>query len=135
PVSAPVNDLRDTPTQTGLPGCLSPDSPASTAKAHASQGIASCRKKPTPGSTTIRSSGIPAARARPSAAPSSPITCSIGSTVGPGGPGRGRSTKRSAFAWPLAVGLHHGVVSHAFDLAGTGLADPAPIPPDPPRPG
>src|SRR5205809_6535660 len=135
PVIAPMNDLRDTPTQTGLPSCLSADSPASTAESHASQGIASCRKKPTPGSTTIRSSGIPAARARPSAAPSSPITSSIGSTVGPGGPGRGRSTTRSAFAWPIAVGLHHGVVTSAFDAAGTGLADPAPIPPDPPRSG
>src|SRR5439155_1476481 len=52
PVIAPMNDLRDTPTQTGLPSCLSADSPASTAESHASQGIASCRKKPTPGSTT-----------------------------------------------------------------------------------
>ena len=62
---APMNDLRETPTQTGRPRRASRDSPASTATSHSCHGSAASRKKPMPG-IDARSGrrAMPASRAR-----------------------------------------------------------------------
>ncbi len=63
PVSCPMNDFRETPTHRGRPRSRSAPSPAITAQSQSYQGQGSSRKNPIPGSSTMRSSGMPAARA------------------------------------------------------------------------
>src|SRR5436190_4228955 len=87
PVMAPTNDLRETPTQSGRPRAASAGNPASTATSHACQAMPVSRKKPMPGSRTIRCVGIPAACAVASAVASSRVTVATGSSMTRPGPG------------------------------------------------
>ena len=64
PVTAPRKDLRDTATQRGRPDRAGARDPARIATSHSTQETGPPRKKPIPGSRTIRCVGDPG-RARP----------------------------------------------------------------------
>src|SRR5439155_1038098 len=87
PVIAPTKDLRETPTHSGRPSAARAGRPASTATSQACQTTPASRKKPMPGSSTIRSSGTPAARAAASAVVRIRVTLATGASRTRPGPG------------------------------------------------
>src|SRR5262249_11215150 len=62
PAIAPMNDLRETPTQIGCPSGQSAESSASTAASHSCHATPWLRKNPMPGSTAMTARSMPAAR-------------------------------------------------------------------------
>ena len=62
--SLPMKDFRESAMRIGRPSARSSPSPRTTSQSHASQGSAAFRKKPMPGSRTMRLADKPASCAR-----------------------------------------------------------------------